>query len=148
MFLGVPTISKRIREFQMTNVGGGILWCWPSSLPKHYTINSLSNVCKISQKVLMVYLYIFTYIKSHRWFLFQQSNSEKTVLYGNIHTSFPTCKHQSHDLWQKLNESSLISCKINCKYIDSTACLRSRNHVYLVSYMYFIILGGWKCSHK
>ena len=28
------------------------------------------------------------------------------------------------------------------KYIDFSACLRSRNHGYLLSYMYFIILRG------
>ena len=28
------------------------------------------------------------------------------------------------------------------KYIDSSTCLGSRNHGYLLFYMYFIILGG------
>ena len=105
-------------------------------------INSLSNVARFSQKALMVYLYIFVYIKSYTVFLFQLFNSLKILLYGNINTSCPTCYYQSRDLWRKLNEISLISWIKNSKYIDSTMCLRSRNHVYLLSYMYFIVLGG------
>ena len=107
------------------------------SLIKRCMINSLSNV-------LTACLYRLAYIKSYR-LLFQLSNSEKSLLYGNIHTSYLTCKHRSHDLWLvmvDIKQDWINLLLKDHKYENTGACFGRINNDIGCRIMYFIVLGS------
>ena len=123
-----------------------MLWSWPSflkSLPRHYTINSLSIVTKLSYKTLMVYLYRLTYIKSYRLFVFQLSNSKKIVHYGKV-SKFLQLPSTDRITWpMAVTEWDWLTLLLkDVKYIDAGACLGRINTWYWLCYMYFIVMGG------
>ena len=120
---GANNIKKdqRISDDQCGRRHSLILTYFVEKLLKHYTINSLSNIAKISQKALMVYLsrsvYIGIYkIILYRGFLFQLSNSKKIVYYGKVlqFLRHPSTDHMTYGgHWTGLVESLVKRCYIN-----------------------------------